>query len=165
MKRHITILLSILVVSFGGRGFAEKDCRPCRVSLKPLDLTRAPTHDEIIDAGQLGGPLSPTGPTEKSTADDRLLFGQAIHAWNGHDYRRALTLFRRHIREYPQSPWTAEAELHLGCEARFNGRYAEAEAAFRKIVAEHGSDKGTYGGSFSGRGYPQKDSAQHRQDK
>lgn len=132
MNRCLIVGLVALLASWG---FAE-DCGTCgSVSLKPLDLSRAPIHSELIESGQLGGPLSPTGPEAQSTEADRLLFGQAMDAWNRHDYRRALPLLKQHIRKFPSSPWKAEAELHLGCEARFNGRYTEAEEYFKGIIA------------------------------
>jgi RHS repeat-associated protein len=121
------------------------ECDACRVSLKRLDLSQAPSHEDLIRAGQLGGALSPTGPETASTAADRWLFGRAIDAWNDHDYGRAKELFRQHLKDYPASPWAAEAELHLGCEARFSGRYGEADAAFRALVVAHGSQTNAYG--------------------
>ena len=60
-----------------------------------------------------------------------------MDAWNRHDYKKALPLLRKHARQFPESPWKAEAQLHLGCEARFNGRYIEAEEHFRTIIREN----------------------------
>jgi RHS repeat-associated protein len=124
---------------------AESNCKTCRVSLEPLNLSRVPTHLDLIESGQLGGALSPTGPEESATDADRSLFGAAMSAWNRHAYQSALPLFRRHIASFPNSPWKAEAELHLGCEARFNGRYAEAEQLFKGIVAVYGDKPDEYG--------------------
>jgi len=113
-------------------------CEECqRVSLKPLDLSRTPTHEELVEAGQLGGNLSPTAPEIRSTSSDRKAFGEAMDAWNRHDYKKALPLLKKHIRQFPESPWKDESELHLGCEARFNGRYTEAEEYFKGIIAEN----------------------------
>ena len=115
-----------------------ENCDDCKkLSLKPLDLSRTPTHEELIQSGQLGGPLSPTGPEANSTEPDRLLFGQAMDVWNRHDYKNALPLLKKHAKQFPNSPWRDEAELHLGCEARFNGRYAEAEDYFKGIIADN----------------------------
>jgi RHS repeat-associated protein len=147
MRRWLEIPLLVLtaITLLCPLVLADEDCDRCRVSLRPLDLTRVPADEDLIRAGQLGGALSPTGPESMSTADDRMLFGRAMDAWNRHDYRTALPLMKQHIRRFPASPWRAEAELHLGCEARFNGRYVEAEGYFRKIVGEHGGDLSNYG--------------------
>ena len=147
MKRwpETTLLALTVVALLCPAVLANEACDRCKVSLKPLDLKRVPSHDDLIRAGQLGGALSPTGPESRSTPDDRALFGRAMDAWNRHDYKAALPLMKQHIRKFPASPWRAEAELHLGCEARFNGRYTEAEGYFRKIVAGHGNDLGSYG--------------------
>ncbi len=120
-------------------------CTTCKVSLEPLDLTRTPTHYDLIQSGQLGGALSPTGEDNSVPDADRKLFGQAMSAWNRHAYEAALPLFRRHIATFTNSPWKAEAELHLGCEARFNGRYAEAEQWFKGIIAVYGDKPDEYG--------------------
>ena len=134
MKRFI---VAVLLGALSSVAVAE-DCNVCKSpSLKPLDLSRTPTHEELIQAGQLGGQLSPTGPENLSTPADRLLFGQAMDAWNRHDYKNALPLLKKHAKQFPSSPWKDEAELHLGCEARFNGRYAESEDYFKAIIADN----------------------------
>jgi len=117
--------------------------RPCA---KALDLSREPTDSEIMAAGQLGGLLYPTHEISdrKRGQQANLAFGKAIDAWNQHDYRHAVDLFRRHVKAFPDSPWVAEAELHIGCDATYNGRYTEADAIFRKIISTNQgkSDKG-----------------------
>jgi RHS repeat-associated protein len=131
------LIVAVLLGVLGSAAVAE-NCGECeKLSLKPLDLSRTPTHEELIQSGQLGGPLSPTGPEAQATDADRLLFGQAMDAWNRHDYKKALPLLKRHSKQFRGSPWRAEAELHLGCEARFNGRYAEAEDYFKAIIADN----------------------------
>ena len=108
-----------------------------RLSFKPLDLTRPPSTVEIRSAGQLGGPLTPTREVADPQREARinLSFGHAIQAWNAHDYRRAVGLFRRHVEDFPDSPWAAEAELHLGCDAQYQGRYREARERYESILA------------------------------
>ena len=89
-------------------------------------------------AGQLGGLLYPTHEEAKSqgAADDRKAFGSSIEVWNRHNYRDAASEFREFIQQYPDSPWTAEAKLHIGCYASYNGRYGEAESLFEEIIRE-----------------------------
>ena len=110
-----------------------------RLSLKALDLSRAPTTEELVAAGQLGGPLTPTHDLEDRRRDEaaRRDFGAAIEAWNRHDYAKGVALFRRHAADYPDSPWAGEALLHVGCDATYNGRYSEAEAVFKQLIARH----------------------------
>jgi RHS repeat-associated protein len=124
---------------------------PRKISLKALDLSRAPTEEELKMAGQLGSPLSPsrsadptriTGAGKRSQEDDNLLFGKAIQNWNQHNYPEALTLFGQHRQTYPESPWAGETELHLGCAAQFSGSWNEAKVHFEWILGhqEKGSD-------------------------
>lgn len=125
---------------------------PRKISLKALDLSRAPTEEELKMAGQLGSPLSPSAsanPGKIANADqrkkqenDNLLFGQAIQNWNQHRYPEAIRLFGQHRAEYPQSPWAGETELHLGCAAQFSGSWNEAKSHFEWILGNHekGSD-------------------------
>jgi RHS repeat-associated protein len=125
---------------------AASEIPEVNLSVKPLDLSRIPTTDELMAAGQLGGQLYPTEDihieNKRSSDPERLKrtkainisFGKAIQAWNLHEYKRGVELFRDHIKEYPDSPWASEAVLHMGCEARFNGRYNEAEDHFRWVI-------------------------------
>lgn len=107
-----------------------------RYSLKPLDVTHAPEDEKITAAGQLGGPLYPTFtmPNNAKHEEINLSFAKAIEKWNRHEYREATSLFRKHAEDYPDSPWAAEAKLHVGCDATYNGRYAEAEDNFVSII-------------------------------
>ncbi|HYA42800.1 MAG TPA: cysteine peptidase family C39 domain-containing protein, partial [Syntrophobacteraceae bacterium] len=115
-------------------------------SVTPLDITRAPSTQELMAAGQLGGELYPTCPFKNATymARVNLSFGKAIQAWNGHEYDLAAKLFQEHIAAFPDSPWTAEAELHVGCYAYYHGRYCDAEDAFSRIIGQN------LGGSLPG---------------
>jgi RHS repeat-associated protein len=125
--------------------------KPGKISLRPLDLSRVPTHEELMMAGQLGSPLSPSrsadpaqiadGGKRKKQEDDNILFGRAIQKWNQHDYPAAMNLFRQHREKHSDSPWAGEAELHLGCAAQFSGSWDEAKFSFEWILAHH--DKGT----------------------
>ena len=117
-----------------------------RLSLKALDLTRNPSDEELMAAGQLGGQLYPTHSIAKAKRSGRInrSFGYAIQAWNDHDYPHAVRLFREHLAKYPDSPWAAEAKLHLGCDARYNGRYREAEGHYEWII-ERNPENDHYG--------------------
>lgn len=126
---------------------------PAAVSVQPLDLNSPPTDASLSAAGQLGGALYPVEPevadlspavqsvsaraelrTDDRRAAGNLGFGRAIQRWNGHDWKEATALFRQQLTDYPDSPWAAEAEIHLACEARYQGRYTEAEDHYRRIL-------------------------------
>jgi RHS repeat-associated protein len=123
-----------------------------RISLTALDLSRAPTEEELKMAGQLGSPLSPSASADaakiadpeqrKKQENDNLLFGQAIQKWNQHDYPEAIKLFRQLRNEHPDGPWAGEAELHVGCAHQFQGSWNEAQSSFEWILGHHekGSD-------------------------
>ena len=67
-------------------------------------------------------------------------FGKAIQEWNKHNYRQAAKMFEKHLKDYPESPWAGEAQLHLGCDAKYNGRFAEAQTIYNALL-EKSSDK------------------------
>jgi RHS repeat-associated protein len=110
-------------------------------STLPLDLSRAPTSMELMAAGQLGGPLYPTHVLKDKPREQlaNWSFGQAIQEWNQHRYPLAVKMFRKHLEDFPDSPWAAEAALHIGCDATYNGRYTEAEAVFSQLISSHRS--------------------------
>ena len=129
-----------------------------RPNLTSLDLSRPPTDEELMAAGQLGGQLFPTADlaTDKGIPPRsarggiwsrranqslearheliNLSFGKAIQEWNSHHYENAVELLKRHIAEFPDSPWASEALLHLGCDAFYHKRYTEAEDYFQAII-------------------------------
>ncbi len=119
---------------------------PCdRTVLTYLDLSRPPSEAELIAAGNLGEALTPTRPAEPTTIKDaaqralqerdNLAFGTAIQAWNQHRYQEAYTLFEAHLKDFPDSPWAAESQLHLGCYCQYNGRLTEAAEWFDDILS------------------------------
>jgi RHS repeat-associated protein len=123
---------------------------PLPVSVQPLDLNRTPDDDTLSAAGQLGGALYPVeapdaqqdqtsggtaAPSAARRAAGNRAFGRAIQRWNGHDWKEATTLFRQHLTDFPDSPWAAEAQIHLACEARYQGRYNEAEGHYQSVLA------------------------------
>lgn len=75
----------------------------------------------------------------KRLEDINLSFGNAIQQWNKHHFREAAAMFKEHLKAYPDSPWAGEAVLHLGCDAKYNGRFAEAQAIFSQLFQETGS--------------------------
>jgi RHS repeat-associated protein len=120
----------------------DQDVAPAEISpahpttVQPLNLERPPTTTELMSAGQLGGPLFPTSePVDKARyRAERWEFGRAIEEWNKHEYVRAVRMFRRFLADFPESPWAAEASLHIGCDATYNGRYSEAGAIFNELI-------------------------------
>jgi RHS repeat-associated protein len=115
-----------------------------KLNLKSLDLTKSPSEADIRRAGQLGSPLSPSGPADpskiknasarKKQEEDNKALGRAIQKWNEHKYPEAAALFRQHRQTFSDSPWAGEAELHLGCNAQFSGSWDEARASFDWIL-------------------------------
>ena len=92
-----------------------------------------------MSAGQLGGALFPTHELSDQARDQagRWAFGRAIEEWNNHEYPRAVGMLRQFLRDYPESPWAGEAQLHIGCDAAYNGRTTEAESIFSQLIADH----------------------------
>lgn len=110
-----------------------------KISVRPLDLSRAPTTAELMAAGQLGGELFPTHELKDKKRDETIRsdFGKAIEKWNKHEYPEAIQMFKSHVKQFPESPWAAEATLHIGCDATYNGRYTEAESIFTQLVSSN----------------------------
>ncbi len=105
---------------------------PRGYSVKALDFSGPITFEDLMAAGQLGGPLHPTHDLSHPAVNAS--FGEAMQAWNEHHYQEAVELFRLHIAQYPDSPWVAEAVLHIGCDSLYHGRYTEAQYAFESII-------------------------------
>ena len=62
------------------------------------------------------------------------LFGRAAAAWNAGERAQATQLFGQYMNAYPKSPWSGEALLHLGYDAKENGRLIEAQELFHTIA-------------------------------
>jgi RHS repeat-associated protein len=146
------------------------DCPECEVDVRAMDLSRPPTEKELRKAGQLGGALSPTdianpqelawkldqfnakagrrqqiAPEEIMARVERLKainlsFGKAIQEWNKHNFRIAAAMFQKHLDDYPDSPWAGEAQLHLGCDAKYNGRFSEAQERYDFLLRNTSSN-------------------------
>ena len=134
--------LFILMVFSLPAAAAPRGVPRVRHSLKSLRLDRPPGMEELMAAGQLGGQLHPTKEVkqDKDGLAQNLEFGQAIEQWNRHEYKKGVKLFREYLRKHPDSPWAAEAMLHVGCDAHYNGRYDEANQMFTTII-EQNKDK------------------------
>jgi RHS repeat-associated protein len=123
----------------------EKGLYKSKINLQKLDLSRPPGEEELRMAGQLGSELSPlfdAEPTKitdrvkrKKQEDDNLLMGQAMQKWNAHEYDKAVDLLRQHRAKHADSPWSGEAELHLGCASQFSGSWEQAKNSFEAILA------------------------------
>ena len=100
--------------------------------------------------GGLGAKLPPKDPRARGLQRAKgkyerarainLDFGKAIQEWNTHNYRQAAKMFEKHMKEFPESPWLGEAQLHLGCDAKYNGRFAEAQEIYSDLYRKT-SDK------------------------
>ncbi|AIL73447.1 cysteine peptidase family C39 domain-containing protein [Vibrio vulnificus] len=141
-----------MVLSGCGSETQTLDTRQVSPALTEMDLTTAPTHRQLSEAGQLGGVLSPTHPVEDKvdpnsfhlmdvfSSDDeqeRLAFGQAIQNWNKHQYESAAQEFDVFRKQYPHSAWASEATLHMACNARFTGQYTTANQLFNEVIQEN----------------------------
>lgn len=127
------VLFSLMVVDCAS---ASPDIQKIRHSLKPMDLSIPPSTEEIASAGLFGGPLYPTQAVNDTKREKKInhSFAKAIQTWNQTEYTKAVKLLKQHIEEYPDSPWTAQAMFFLGNDARYNGRYNEAEERFSWII-------------------------------
>ena len=70
-------------------------------------------------------------------------FGEAMQKWNRHQYREAAGLLRKHLKDHPDSPWAGEAGLHLGCDAKYNGRFTEAAQIYGELIDQTDATKGS----------------------
>ncbi len=144
--------LAVFVFSIALMGCQQEskplDSRNVSPSLVEMDLSQAPTHEQLSAAGQLGGVLTPTksvedthrsffNPFSSDSEDERLAFGKAIQSWNQHHYTLASTKFDQFRQAFPNSAWAGEATLHMACNARFTGQYATANQLFNEIIEQY----------------------------
>lgn len=61
-------------------------------------------------------------------------FGKAMQEWNQHHYDKAAKMLDKHVKDYPESPWVGEAELHIGCDHKYNGLFAEAQDVYSDLL-------------------------------
>lgn len=133
----LTTLLLIISLAYAGPVIAKQKIPKVKLTTRPMNLSKSPTTEQLMAAGQLGGQLYPTkeiNTNQGSSKKSNLAFGHAIQAWNKHEYKKAVILFSKLLKEDPDSPWAAESALHIGCDARYNGRYNEADEMFNWII-------------------------------
>jgi len=125
-------------------------------NLKSVGSIDEPTVEDLMASGQLGGILHPTVDTENSSSnldskrvmlesslsehdilEQNSAFAKAMDEWNQHKYKRASGMMEDYLAQYPDGLWAGEADLHLGCEARFTGRYREANKRFNRIIKKY----------------------------
>ncbi len=168
-NEEIKFSLLLVILLTAGPCFSASEKQSLKLdtiqtTVRPMDLIEAPSHEDLVAAGQLGGHLYPTvevsefdrqsetpiissvqrnlGQEPLNKKGKRHLkmrsdFGEAIQAWNKHEYKSAYQKFQKYKTQYPESPWSGEAELHMACEARYNGRYTEAEQKFNSIISNY----------------------------
>ncbi len=114
-----------------------------------------PSTQDIMRLGQLGGNLCPTKPQPQAdissrsanstvyddTVEQNQQFGEAMELWNKHHYKQAYNKLDAYTRSHPNGLWTAEAKLHMGCDARFNGRYRESDKHFSEIIKTYSNNQ------------------------
>jgi RHS repeat-associated protein len=124
------------------------------VSLRALDLSRPPTEKELQEVGGMGGPLSPTESADTrvwkrngAEAKDierleamNLAFGRAIQQRMQRNFTKAHELLEQYLKDYPNSPWAAEAMLRLAFDAQHGGRPGEAQARYNAIIQNTSED-------------------------
>ena len=96
--------------------------------------------ESVIASGQRGGSLLPNG-TNFTHGFNREM-GEAMEMWNAHRWEEAVERFKTIYTEHPDSPWAAEAELHIACYLRFNCQYEEAEDRFISVLTKYYENEG-----------------------
>ncbi len=136
MKRYIlTLLLTLTTLLFSNQTF--KNIKP---NFNGIDTTKDINISQIVALGQLGGELTPATSKQNffnNHEQENKLFASAMQLWNAHEYKKAIKVFKKYLDKYPDGLWAGESVLHLGCEARFNGRYNEANEFFSSIIKKY----------------------------
>ncbi|MCO7225902.1 RHS repeat-associated core domain-containing protein [Pleionea sp. CnH1-48] len=119
-------------------------------NLKSVGDIQNPTVQDVMASGQLGGILHPNQDANQAShsleltdsfAVQNSAFAKAMDEWNLHNYKYAYSMMDEYLRRYPDGLWAGEADLHMGCEARFNGRYREANERFSRIVKKYENNR------------------------
>jgi hypothetical protein len=76
------------------------------------EITQALARGDLSDAAETYFSLQPDETRRALTPEDSLVLADWL-ARNGHP-RAALIVYRRHLRDYPQGPGTAEAHVGAG---------------------------------------------------
>lgn len=91
---YFILAVSFCVISFFvSVASGEPPLPSIKPSLKPLDLTSAPTTEELMAAGQMGDPLYPTQEIQNKGKEQvfNLSFGTAIQEWNKQEHNKSVT--------------------------------------------------------------------------
>jgi RHS repeat-associated protein len=104
------------------------------------ELLASPSAEEILASGGFLSTHQVQDRDRESVINRSFL--RAAQAWTARDYQDAKRMFREHVADYPDSPWAAEAYLHLGTDALNNMRFTEAGEAFSRVL-EQNRDGGT----------------------
>jgi RHS repeat-associated protein len=111
-------------------------------------MVQPPSEKELRRAGSMGGALSPTKSADvqtlrTQTTDPKKIqrlvnmnvsFGKAINERLQRNFSETTRLMTEHLKNYPDSPWAAEAKLHLAMDAQYNGRPADAQEYYKSIL-------------------------------
>ena len=63
-------------------------------------------------------------------------FARIINHWNDRNFKLAVKELRDYADQYPKSPWTPEALIHLADNAKFQGQPTEAKTLYEQILAQ-----------------------------
>ncbi|HXI18572.1 MAG TPA: cysteine peptidase family C39 domain-containing protein, partial [Chloroflexota bacterium] len=61
-------------------------------------------------------------------------FANAMNVWNARNFAKAVPLMQEYAKEYPKSPWTLEALIHLADQAKYAGKPNEALMFYDQIL-------------------------------
>jgi predicted double-glycine peptidase len=135
-------ILSFAIIIYPGISQADPPDQPDKQKIKQvpqrfklLDLSKAPTVDEIMASGQFEGQLYPT--SDEHTLEGNSSFGLALNKWNSRKHEVAVALFRKHIIDHPNSPWASEARFYLSSDLEHDGKHDEAEALLNRIIQDN----------------------------
>lgn len=70
-------------------------------------------------------------------------FALAMNLWNARNFAKAVPLMQEYAKEYPKSPWTLEALIHLADHAKYAGKPNEALMFYDQIIAASSPKPGT----------------------
>lgn len=80
-------------------------------------------------------------PTSKvAVAQEDKEFNDAMSIWFKHRYADGEKLLREFSSKHPDSRWTAEADLHVGCYLTYLNRLEDAHSIFNKVIDTHPKD-------------------------
>lgn len=82
--------------------------------------------------------LVPTGAKVDAKADKE--FDDAMAVWFKHGYAGGQKMLTEFSKKHPDSRWTAEADLHVGCYLTYLNRLDEARTVFDNVIKAHPKD-------------------------